>query len=65
MGWSMLEPASDDGLDVCVTCGRVLDGDPDEDTTGNAGHPMCGECAREREFFIMDIVDGELDGEMG
>ncbi len=46
----------------CATCDRVLDGDPDEDPTGDAGMPICGECARERDFFAIDIGDGLLDG---
>jgi hypothetical protein len=49
---------------VCVTCGRALDGDPDEDPTGDAGMPICGECARERDFLSIDIDDGVLDGEI-
>jgi hypothetical protein len=49
---------------VCATCGRALDGDPDEDPTGDAGMPICGECARERDFLSMDIDDGVLDGEI-
>ena len=48
----------------CATCGRALGGDPDEDPTGDAGQPICGECARERDFFAMDIADGELDANM-
>jgi hypothetical protein len=47
----------------CATCDRVLDGDPDEDPTGDAGLPICGECARERDFFVMDIADGVEDGD--
>lgn len=47
---------------VCATCQRVLDGDPDDDPTGDGGDPICGECARERDFFVMDAQDGELDG---
>ena len=46
----------------CATCDRVLDGDPDEEPTGDAGRPICGECARERDFFVMDVADGVLDG---
>ena len=46
----------------CVTCGRVLNGDPDEDPTGDVGMPICGECYRERDFFLMEAADGELDG---
>ncbi len=37
---------------------------PDEDPTGDAGRPICGECERERDFFAMDIADGTLDGEI-
>ena len=48
----------------CATCDRALDGDPDEDEGGDAGRPICGECARERDFFVMDIADGELDGQI-
>ena len=39
----------DDTFLRCATCGRVLDGDPDEDPTGDAGRPICGECARENQ----------------
>jgi hypothetical protein len=46
----------------CATCGRALDGDPDEDPKGDAGMPICGECERERNFFVMDAADGSLDG---
>ena len=46
----------------CATCGRALDGDRDEDPTGDAGRPICGECARERDFFVLDQADGVLDG---
>ena len=52
------------GMARCATCGRVLDGDPDADPTGDAGQPICGECARERDFFVLDISDGELDGRL-
>lgn len=46
----------------CATCDRALDGDRDEDPTGDVGRPICGECARERDFFVMDVSDGVLDG---
>ncbi len=50
----------------CASCGRALDGDPDEDPTGDAdGRPICGECYRERDFFVMDAADGKLDGRIG
>lgn len=48
----------------CATCGRELDGDPDEDVAGDAGASICGECARSRDFFVLDIIDGELDAEI-
>lgn len=35
---------------ICATCGRSLERDPDDDPTGDAGRPICGECYREREF---------------
>ncbi len=46
----------------CATCGRTLDGDADEDAAGDAGRPICGECARERHWFDLDAMDGGLDG---
>jgi hypothetical protein len=46
---------------VCVTCGAALDGDPDEDPTGDGGRPICGECARNRDFLALDVQDGVLD----
>jgi hypothetical protein len=49
----------------CASCGHALDGDPDEDPTGDAGLPICGECARSRDFFVLDIADGELDDQIG
>jgi hypothetical protein len=48
----------------CATCDRELDGDPDEDPAGDDGRPICGECERERNFFAMDIADGDLDGQI-
>ena len=51
---------------TCATCGRALDGeDPDEDPTGDDGQPICGGCERERNFFVDDLADGELDGQIG
>jgi len=49
----------------CASCGNALDGDPDEDPTGDAGLPICGECARSRDFFVMDVADGSLDDRIG
>jgi hypothetical protein len=58
------DDAVSDDVVRCATCGRALVGDPDEDPTGDDGRPICGECSRERDFFVMDIADGELDGEI-
>jgi len=48
---------------LCATCGRELKGDRDDDPKGDDG-PTCGECAREREFVMIDQADGELDGHL-
>ena len=48
----------------CATCGRALDGDLDEEPAGDDGQPICGECARERDFFDIDLLDGVLDGRL-
>lgn len=45
---------------ACATCGRLLDGDPDEDPVGESGRPICGECERNRNFDAMREA-GELD----
>ncbi len=44
--------APPDGLFACATCGAILSGDPDEDSTGDAGLPICGECDRSRNFDL-------------
>jgi hypothetical protein len=31
---------------TCATCGAPLSGDPDDEPAGDAGLPICGECAR-------------------
>lgn len=54
-----------DALVFCASCDRALDGDPDEDPTGNAGEPRCGECVRNTNFVAMDYADGELDDRIG
>ena len=46
---------------ICATCGRALDGDPDEDARGDAGRPICGECERSNHFLVLDMLDDELD----
>lgn len=52
---------------LCASCDRALTGDdPDEDPAGNHDRlPICGECARERQFFVLDVADGERDGRIG
>ncbi len=61
----MEEPTDlDEPILYCATCGAPLTGDPDEDPTGDAGMPICGECERNRDFFAMDAADGDLDGEI-
>ena len=50
---------------TCATCGVPLDGDPDEDPTGDAGLPICGECERNRDFLALDMLDGDLDDDDG
>ena len=54
-----------EGPRICASCGRALDGDPDEDPIGNAGEPQCGECVRSTNFTAMDYADGELDDVIG
>ena len=44
---------------VCATCGAILYGDPDEDPTGDAGLPICGECDRSRDFDVDVLLIGE------
>ena len=34
-----------------------LTGDPDEDPTGDAGLPICGECDRSRNFDAIEEVE--------
>jgi hypothetical protein len=56
----------DDLILVCASCGTPLTDDPDQDPTGDAGMPICGNCARERDFFVMDVAaDGVEDGHLG
>ena len=54
------EEPNDEPL-TCASCGHALDGDPDEDPTGNGGEPQCGECVRNTNFTTMDYADGRLD----
>jgi hypothetical protein len=54
----------DEPILFCATCRRPLTGDPDEDPTGDDGMPICGECARERDFFDLHMLDGRLDGQV-
>jgi hypothetical protein len=44
----------------CTTCGALLEGDPDEVPTGDAGRPICGECERSRNFDAdVQLMDEE------
>lgn len=52
-GRSERDEASDPDALVCASCGTPLSGDPDEDPTGDAGMPICGECERNRNFDAM------------
>lgn len=51
---------------ACIRCGRELAGDPDDEPSGDAGQPLCGECRRTRDFEAdlqwADARDGSLDG---
>jgi hypothetical protein len=54
-------------LHACSRCRRLLQDDPDDDQVGApGGAPMCGECARERDFEAdrawLDQQDGDIDG---
>ena len=53
-----------DPILFCAACHRALNGDPDEDPTGDAGRPICGDCARENDFLVLDTLDGVLDGDL-
>jgi hypothetical protein len=60
----------DNGVPLrCARCGRELQGDRDDDPFGDDG-PTCSECARGREreraddFVLIDLLDGELDGQL-
>ena len=45
---------------ACATCGASLNGDLDEDPTGDAGRPICGECERSRNFDAdLQLMDEE------
>jgi hypothetical protein len=42
---------------ACATCGRPLDGDPEDEPAGDAGMPICGECNRERNFAAIEEAE--------
>ena len=52
-------PELDDEL-TCASCGQPLDGDPDDEPTGDAGLPICGECTRDGDFGAL-LESDELD----
>jgi hypothetical protein len=69
MGWT--GRPDDPGLEqvlLCERCGRPLGDDPDDDPAGDPLGPLCGECARVRDFeadvMYLDASDGSLDGEV-
>ena len=59
--------AADPGTPVicCATCGTPLGADREDEPTGDAGQPICGECDRQRDFDALDMADGDLDGTIG
>lgn len=49
-------------MKFCVTCGRPLDGDLEDEPFGDAGRPICGECNRARNFDAIEefeLVDAD------
>jgi hypothetical protein len=48
----------------CASCGSPLNGDPDEDPTGDAGMPICGNCARERDWFDTEVFEDGSQGDL-
>lgn len=51
-------------MTFCATCGRALDGDPEDEPFGDAGRPICGECNRARNFDAIeefDLLDDEAE----
>jgi hypothetical protein len=38
---------------ACATCGRILGNDREDEPTGDAGRPICGECNRARNFDVL------------
>jgi hypothetical protein len=51
----------------CQRCAPPLGDDPHDDPVGDPLGPLCGECARVRDFeadlMFLDDQDGSLDGE--
>jgi hypothetical protein len=43
----------DDEVLRCQTCGKILGLDAEDEPTGDAGGPICGECNRSRNFDAM------------
>ena len=46
-----------DPVELCASCGRPLIDDPEDDPTGDAGLPICGECNRSRNFAAIEELD--------
>ena len=51
---------STDPIVVCASCGWPLIADPEDEPTGDAGLPICGECNRSRN--VAAIEEFELLG---
>lgn len=46
-----------DTIVVCASCGWPLTDDPEDEPTGDAGLPICGECNRERNFAAIEELE--------
>lgn len=46
------DPVTGAGLS-CLTCGNPLGLDAEDEPTGDAGGPICGECNRARNFDVL------------
>lgn len=55
MRWSGHRPMTDMAY-FCATCGAELGDDPEDEPTGDADLPICGECNRSRNFDAIEEV---------
>jgi hypothetical protein len=43
-------------LHVCSWCGRLLEGDPEDELEGDgSGHDICGDCNRTKNFDACEL----------